>query len=67
MKENYLKYAKQILEIIGTPYNEPILKTTNLDFKKLYNHAYKNKIEVLFLKSLDTSLTLKYIKARLEV
>ena len=27
MKDDYLKYAKQILEIVGTPYNEPVLKT----------------------------------------
>ena len=67
MKENYLKYAKQILEIIGTPYNEPVLKTTNLDFMKLYNHAYKNKIELLFLKSLEKNGLLNDLAKELKI
>jgi hypothetical protein len=53
MTEDYLKYAKQILEIVGTPYNEPISNLPDLDLKKLYNYSYKNKIELLFLKSLE--------------
>ncbi len=67
MKENYLKYTKQILEIIGTPYNEPVLKTTNLDFMKLYNHAYKNKIELLFLKSLEKNGLLNDLAKELKI
>jgi hypothetical protein len=67
MKEDYLKYAKQILEIVGTPYNESNIKTTNLDFKKLYHHSYKNKIELLFLKSLEKNNLLNDLAEELRI
>ena len=67
MNNDYLEYAKQILEIVGTPYNEPILKTKELDFKKLYNHSYKNKIELLFLKSLEKNGILNNLEEELKI
>jgi hypothetical protein len=67
MQEDYLKHAKQILEIIGTPFNEPILKKENLNLMKLYNHSYLNKIDLLFLKSLNKNGLLDGLEDALKI